>query len=674
MDLVCDGDRVDVSGNKRFPVNEGGLCVKGWSAAATLRHPDRLLTPLARDAGGALVPVSWEEAIDRIASAVHATQVNYGRDAVGVFGGGSLTNEKAYLLGKFARVALGTANIDYNGRFCMSSAAAGASKSLGLDRGLPFPLEDIPHAEVILLVGGNMAETMPPIMRYFEAQLRNGGSLIVADPRRSQTAQWATRHLALRPGSDAALANGLLHLLIRESLIDAAYIERRTEGFDEVRRMAAAYWPERVEALTGVPQAQLIDVARMLGRARTAMVLTSRGVEQHAHGVDNVLAFINVALALGKVGAPFSGYGTITGQGNGQGGREHGQKADQLPGYRCIDDPVARRHVASVWRIPERDLPGPGKSAYELIESAGEPGGIRALLVVGSNPAVSAPNGTNVGSRLKRLDFLAVSDFFLSETANMADVVLPSAQWAEEEGTVTNLEGRVIRRRRALAPPPHVRTDIDFLCDLAGALGKSQFFKFEDHQAVFEELRAASRGGAADYSGISYGRIDREGGVFWPCPDSSHPGTPRLFQDSFPTANGRARFHPVEHEGPAEVPDDRFPLYLTTGRVLAHYQSGTQTRRVPQLVEAAPAPFAEMHPLVAKRHGLVDGAPVVLRTRRGSATFASRITADIRPDTVFVPFHWPGESSANRMTNDALDPVSRMPEFKVCAVRIEIDE
>jgi assimilatory nitrate reductase catalytic subunit len=674
MDLVCDGDRVDVTGNKRFPVNEGGLCVKGWSAAATLRHPDRLLSPLARDMDGALVPVSWEHAIDRIASAIRSTQATYGRAAVGMFGGGSLTNEKAYLLGKFARVALGTPNIDYNGRFCMSSAAAGASKALGLDRGLPFPLEDIPHSEVILLVGGNMAETMPPIMRYFEAQQRNGGSLIVVDPRRSQTAQWATRHLALRPGSDAALANGLLHLLIRESLIDAAYIARRTEGFDEVKRIAAAYWPERVEAITGVPQAQLIEVAHMLGRARTAMVLTSRGAEQHAHGVDNVLAFINIALVLGKVGMPFSGYGTITGQGNGQGGREHGQKADQLPGYRRIDDPAARRHVAAVWGIPEGDLPGPGKSAYELIESAGEPGGIRALLVVGSNPAVSAPNATNVASRLKRLDFLVVSDFFLSETATLADVVLPSAQWAEEEGTVTNLEGRVIRRRRAVAPPPQVRTDIDFLCELAGALGRSQFFSFEDHQAVFNELRAATRGGAADYSGISYDRIDREDGVFWPCPSSDHPGTPRLFEHTFPTPSGLARFHPIDHGGPAEVPDERFPLYLTTGRVLAHYQSGTQTRRVAQLVDAAPEPFAEIHPQVAKRHGLVDGAPIVLRTRRGAATFASRITADIRPDTVFVPFHWPGASSANRVTNDALDPVSRMPEFKVCAVRIENDE
>jgi assimilatory nitrate reductase catalytic subunit len=674
MDVTCDGDRIGIAGNTRFPVNEGGLCVKGWSAAATLRHTDRLLTPLARNEDGRLEPVSWDSAIDRIASAIHATQATYGRDAVGVFGGGSLTNEKAYVLGKFARVALGTSNIDYNGRFCMSSAAAGASKALGIDRGLPFPLEDIPHAEVILLVGGNMAETMPPIMRYFEAQQRNGGVLIVADPRRSPTAQWARLHLALRPGSDAALANGLLHLLIRESSIDACYIESRTEGFDEVRRLAAAYWPERVEALTGIPQAQLLEAARLLGNARTAMVITSRGAEQQSHGVDNVLAFINVALALGKVGRRFSGYGTITGQGNGQGGREHGQKADQLPGYRRIDDPGARRHISMVWGIPEEELPGAGKSAYELIESAGEPDGIRALLVVGSNPIVSAPNGTNVASRFKRLEFLAVADFFLSETAKVADVVLPSAQWAEEDGTVTNLEGRVIRRRRAVDPPGQVRTDIDFLCDLARALGKSRFFSFNGHDAVFDELRAATRGGIADYSGISYDRIDREDGVFWPCPADDHPGTPRLFQETFPTASGRARFHAIEHDGPAEVPDERFPLYLTTGRLLAHYQSGTQTRRVAQLMEAAPKPFAELHPQVAKRHGLVDGDPIVLQTRRGSATFTSRITNDIRSDTVFVPFHWPDESSANRVTNDALDPVSRMPEFKVCAARIDIDE
>jgi assimilatory nitrate reductase catalytic subunit len=674
MDLVCDGDHVDVSGNKRFPVNEGGLCIKGWSAAATLRHPDRLLTPLARSGGGGLEPVSWESAIDRIAAAIHTTQATYGRDAVGVFGGGSLTNEKAYLLGKFARLALGTSNVDYNGRFCMSSAAAGASKALGIDRGLPFPLEDIPHAEVILLVGGNMAETMPPIMRYFEAQQRNGGALIVADPRRSATAQWASLHLALRPGSDAALANGLVHLLIKNGHLDADYIANRTEGFDDVRRLVATYWPERVEALTGVPQAQLLEAARLLGSARTAMVLTSRGAEQQSHGVNNVMAFINVALALGKVGRPFSGYGTITGQGNGQGGREHGQKADQLPGYRRIDDPAARRDVAAVWGIPEGDLPGVGKSAYELITSAGEPDGIRALLVIGSNPSVSAPHAAEVADRFRRLDFLVVADFFLSETAKLADVVLPAAQWAEEDGTVTNLEGRVIRRRRALDPPAQAKTDVTLLCELARALGKSTFFSFKNQEAIFDELRAATRGGIADYSGMSYERIDREGGVFWPCPSEDHPGTPRLFEDAFPTASGRARFHAVEHDGPSEVPDESFPLYLTTGRLLARYQSGNQTRRVPQLTDAAPEPIAEMHPQLATRHGLANGEQVALQTRRGSAVFICRITPDIRPDTVFVPFHWPDEGSANRLTNDALDPVSRMPEFKVCAARIQIDE
>jgi assimilatory nitrate reductase catalytic subunit len=279
-----------------------------------------------------------------------------------------------------------------------------------------------------------------------------------------------------------------------------------------------------------------------------------------------------------------------------------------------------------------------------------------------------------VAAQFKRLDFLAVADFFLSETASAADVVLPSAQWAEEDGTVTNLEGRVIRRRRAIAPPGLVRTDIDFLFALARALGKSTYFSFDSHQAVFEELRAASRGGVADYSGISYDRIDREDGVFWPCPSDDHPGTPRLFEETFPTSSGRAHFHPIGHSDPAEVADERFPLYLTTGRVLAHYQSGTQTRRTPQLMEASPKPFAEIHPQLAKRHGLVDGAPIVIRTRRGSATFTSRVTADIRPDTVFVPFHWPAEASANRLTNDALDPVSRMPEFKVCAARIDSDE
>lgn len=671
MRLTGSSEAAIVSGNENFPVNKGGLCIKGWTSAATLAHPDRLLTPLARDAAGALVPVTWDEAMTRVARAFRDAQSQYGRDAVGLFGGGSLTNEKAYLLGKFARVGLGTSQIDYNGRFCMSSAAAGSLKAFGIDRGLPFPLEDIPQAEVILLIGSNVAETMPPMMQYFRAQRMNGKKLIVVDPRSSITAQTATLHLALKPGSDAALANVLLHILIRDGLIDLKYIRERTEGFDQVKAQVASYWPELVERITGVSEAHLVRAARMLGTAKSAMILTARGAEQQRQGVNNVLAYINLALALGLVGRPFSGYGCLTGQGNGQGGREHGQKADQLPGYRKIDDPVARRHMASFWGIPESEIPGPGRSAYEMFDTLGQEDGVRALLVMGSNIAVSAPNVLHVQERLKALDFLVVADFFLSETAQLADVVLPTAQWAEEEGTTTNLEGRVILRKRAFDPPVGVSTDLEVLCELAKRLGKEKFFTFSNARQVFDELRRASAGGAADYSGITYEKIEANRGVFWPCTEEDHPGTPRLFERSFPTPTGRAHFHAIRHQPPAEELDADYPLYLTTGRLLAHYQSGTQTRRVALLHEMAGEPFAELHPSTAKRNKFVDGDMVTLITRRGTATFKLKLTLSIREDTVFVPFHWGGEQSVNRLTNPALDPISRMPEFKVCAVRIE---
>jgi assimilatory nitrate reductase catalytic subunit len=642
--------------------------MKGFTAGETLAHPERLVAPLVRNAVGQLVPTDWDQALQTIASRIRVVQRKHGRDAMGVFGGGSLTNEKVYLLGKFARVALRTSNIDYNGRFCMSSAASAGLRAFGLDRGLPFPISDIAHADAILLVGANVAETMPPIMQYFEAQRLAGGQLIVADPRRTATAQEATLHLPLMPGSDAILAQGLLHVLIQERLIDEFYIRDRTEGFEAVRAHAATYWPERVERMTGVPQRDIVAAARTLGLARNAIVLTARGAEQQSQGVGNVLSFINLALAMGRVGRPFNGYGCLTGQGNGQGGREHGQKADQLPGYRRIDDAPARERVAELWGVAAEDLPGPGRSAYELLESIGRDRGVRGLFVMGSNPVVSAPHATHIEERLATLDLLVVCDFFLSETARLADVVLPSAQWAEEDGTMTNLEGRVIRRRRVVDAPEGVRTDLQILSSLARTLGWSSGFPASP-RAALNELRAVTEGAPADYSGITAARIDREHGVFWPCPVEG-PGTPRLFADRFYTPSGRARFHRVQPHGPAERPDLEYPFYLTTGRVLAQYQSGTQTRRVSRLRKAAREAVAEMHPRAARRSGLIDGARVTLETRRGRASFRLKTTQGIREDTIFVPFHWPDEQSANRLTNNALDPISRMPEFKVCAARI----
>jgi len=666
MTVVVEDDRVSVAA-RDFPTNNGGLCQKGWTAAELLTNGERLTTPMLRSRkGGELEPVSWSVALDATAAAMRAARDERGADAVGVFGGGGLTNEKAYSLGKFARVALRTSNIDYNGRFCMSSAAAANLKAFGLDRGLPFPLEDIAHTGAILLVGSNVAETMPPVMQHFSAQQDRGGHLIVVDPRATPTARAATLHLQPLPGTDLALANGLLHLAGLMGYVDTDFVAERTTGYADVSRVVARYWPERVERITGVPEPKMREAVRLLGEAPTAMVLSARGAEQHSKGTDTTLALINLTLALGKAGRPRCGFGTLTGQGNGQGGREHGQKADQLPGYRRIDDPLARAHVARVWGVEPDDLPSAGPSAYELLEKLGTE--IRALLVMGSNLVVSAPRAGHVEQRLRSLDFLAVADVVLSETAALADVVFPVTQWAEEVGTTTNLEGRVLLRRRATLPPVGVRTDLDVIAGLAARLGHDFSADAED---VFAELGRASAGGPADYSGISYQRIVEENGVFWPAADGDAQSRKRLFTDRFATPDGRARFHPVEHRPMAEDVDEEFPVYLTTGRVLAHYQSGAQTRRITALRTAAPAPYVELHPHLAERLGIGDGTPVRLVSRRGEATFAARVTDTIRPDTVFVPFHWAGAQRVNLLTNPALDPTSRMPEFKACAVRLE---
>jgi assimilatory nitrate reductase catalytic subunit len=656
MTISARGTDITIAPRTDIPANAAGaLCQKGWTAAELLTNGARLTSPLLHGN-----PVTWEEALDYVAGRLGSIRREHGPDAVAVFGGGGLTNEKAYLLGKFARVALGTSQIDYNGRFCMSSAAAASNRAFGLDRGMPFPVTDLAAADVVLLAGANPADTMPPFVRHLD-----GPRLIVIDPRRTPTAKLAWLHLRPAPGTDLALALGLLHLAVAEDLVDAPYIAARTSGFEAVRTSLASWWPERVERITGVPVQRMREAVRALAAARNAYVLTGRGAEQHAKGTDTVTAFVNLALALGLPGRMGSGYGCLTGQGNGQGGREHGQKADQLPGYRKIDDPAAREHVAGVWGVRPEDLPGPGRSAYELLDALGTPGGSRAMLVFGSNPVVSAPASARVTDRIKALDLLVVCDVVLSETAALADVVLPVTQWAEETGTMTNLEGRVLLRRQAVEPPAGVRSDLEVIAGLARRLGHD----FADEPGkVFEELRRASAGGPADYAGITYERIADETGVFWPCPDTEHAGTPRPFLDTFPTPAGRARFVPVEHRPPAEEIDDDYPVYLTTGRVLAHYQSGAQTRRIASLAQAVPEPYVELHPDLAERLEIGAGDLVRVTSRRGAGEGVARISDAIRSDTVFMPFHWEG---TNRLTNPALDPVSRMPEFKVCAVRVE---
>jgi assimilatory nitrate reductase catalytic subunit len=663
---------LEIRADEDFPVNRGQMCIKGFTSTELLDHPARVLTPLVRGRDGRLAPSAWDDALDLVATRLLTLREQHGAAALGLFGSGALTNEKAYLLGKFARVALRTPNIDYNGRYCMSSAAAGQNRAFGVDRGMPFPVEDIAKADVLVLWGANPADTMPPMMQWVSAQRERGGKLIVVDPRRTETARVADIHLQPTPGTDLALANGLLALAISEGLVDLDYVRARTEGWEALRRHLVMNDPAHVERQTGISLERQLEVVRLLAGAEASMTLSGRGPEQQSKGADTVSALTNLMLALGKVGRPSSGYGCITGQGNGQGGREHGQKADQLPGYRLIENAADRAHVARVWGVDAQAIPGKGKSAYELLDALGPQGGIRALLVFGSNVAVASPHALNVERKLASLDLLVVADAFLNETAAHAHVVLPITQFGEETGTLTNLEGRVIMREQLREPPPGVKSDLQILCALAERLGEGARFPTSEPAQIFAELGAATAGARADYSGITYDKIRRQKGVFWPCPaveGVDHPGTPRLFADRFFHADGKARFVVVRDRASAETPDAEYPLYFTTGRYREHYNSGAQTRQVRQLVDARPEPKVQIHPRLATLLGAEDGGRLVVESRRGSVAFRVALSSDIRPDTLFAPFHWGGKQAANVLTVPALDPTSRMPEFKVCAVR-----
>jgi assimilatory nitrate reductase catalytic subunit len=669
---VRDNEVVGFEPWYEFPFNQGKLCPKGVKRYLQGSHPDRLLHPVERDpeTPGGFRRITWDAALDRVVHELRRIQAEHGDDAVAMLSGVSLTNEKSYLVGKFARLALHTANLDYNGRFCMVSAGAGNKKALGMDRA-PNPWSDIPLADVVWVAGSNIAETFPITTGYIWRARDRGARLIVQDPRVVPLARTADLFLPVRPGTDSALFGAVLHVLIERDWIDHDYIAAHTVGFDEAAAAVSAMSPAWAAAVTGVPAARIEQAAEWWGTSATGMLLHARGIEQQSKGVDNVLAAINLGLATGKYGKPGCGVSTITGQGNGQGGREHGHKCDQLPGNRDITNPEHRAHVASVWGCDEAEIPGKGLSAEEIIEEI-HAGRIKGLLSICFNPLVSAPDATFTAEALDKLEFYAVIDFFLSESAHHADVVLPGSLHEEDEGTSTSGEGRIIKINAVVDPPAEARRDWEILCDLAARLGAGRYFDYTSTREIFEELRLASAGGTADYRGVTWERVEQEMGLFWPVPEEGHPGTPRLFEGGrFAHPDGKARFHAVPFRESAEVVDDEYPVWLTTGRVVSQYLSGTQTRRIAGLVAQYPEPRCEIHPTLAERLGVTDGAPVTVTSRRGSITLPAQVVATIRPDTVFIPFHWPGAQAANLLTNRALDPISRMPEFKVAAVRVE---
>jgi assimilatory nitrate reductase catalytic subunit len=679
--LVKDNQVIGFEPWMEFPFNQGKLCPKGVKRYLQSAHPDRLLHAYERDpnARHGFRRMDYDRGIERVATEILRIQEQHGRDAFAVLTGASLTIEKAYLMGKFARVCLRTANIDYNGRLCMVSAAAGNKKAFGIDRAAN-PWSDILKAEVIWIAGANIGECAPITTDYVWQARENGARIIVADPRITPIGRTCDLFLPVKPGRDVALFNGILHLMIKNDWLDHEFINTQTRGFDDVAAHVEEWTPQKTAEMTGIAERAIRQAAEWWGTAKTSFLLHARGIEHHSHGVQNVLGAINIVLASGRIGREFCGYATITGQGNGQGGREHGQKCDQLPGARDISNPEHRRYIAGVWGIEEPDLPQAGVDAYEIFRKV-ERDEIRGLLSICFNPLVSLPDNNYIRRMLEKMEFYVAIDFFLNETARYADVVLPGSLHEEDEGIVTTAEGRVIKINKAIESPGDAREDWKIIQDLARALGRERGFTFDSPRAILDELRVASRGGVADYAGITYEKLQANHGIFWPCPAEDHPGTPRLFERGswnpvargagpFYFEDGKARFMVAKYTPPAEVTDSEYPVILTTGRVVSHFLSGSQTRRIGPLVDHQPEPFVEIHPQLAKRHDIAQDDWVTVESRRGACTVRAQIVRTIRPDTVFIPYHWAGEKSANQLTVSAQDPISRIPEYKVCAVRI----
>lgn len=652
---VKDGKVIGASGADG-PVNKGFTCVKGRFGLDFIHHPDRLTVPLIKEGNG-FKEATWDEALDLVSSRLSKLVSHHGADSVAVFSSAKCTNEANYLMQKFARAALGTNNVDHCARLCHASTVAGLAMAFG-SGAMTNSIHEIAGAKAVFVIGSNTTENHPVIGIQVKEAVRRGAKLIVADPRKIELSQKAHVYMQHRPGTDVALLNGMMHVIIEKGLYDKEFVETRTENFHALKECVKEYTPERVSEITGVPAEEITEAAVTYATAKAASLIYSMGITQHSTGTDNVLSTANLAMLTGNLGKESCGVNPLRGQNNVQGACDMGALPNLLPGYQAVTDPAVRARFEKVWgrKHPEK----PGLTVTEAINAAHD-GHLKGLYIMGENPMVSDPDINHVKAALGNLDFLVVQDIFLTETAKLAHVVLPAASFAEQEGTFTSTERRIQLVRKAVNPPGQARYDWEIIMALSNRMGYPM--DYSSPAEVMEEVASLT----PIYGGIVHSRLAGQG-LQWPCPTREHPGTAYLHKGKF--SRGLGLFTAVEYIPPAELPDEEYPLTLTTGRMLYHYHTGSMTRRARALHAHRPEGYIEIPPETAEDLGISDGEMVLVSSRRGRVEVRALVTSRPAPGVVFMPFHF-AEAAANLLTNPALDPKSKIPELKVCAVRVD---
>ena len=652
LNVRC-GQVVAVTPGRTGP-GEGKLCLKGWSAHEFIHHPDRLKVPLIKK-NNSFREATWEEALDFTASRLKEIKDKNGPDSLGFFSSAKATNEDNYLMQKLARAVVGTNNVDHCARLCHASTITGLVAAFG-SGAMTNSQEDVDESDVIFITGSNTSEQHPLIARRMINAVKRGAKMIIADPREIKLSEYADIYMQHHPGSDVALLNAMMYVILTEKLYDQEFIEERTEGFSVFKETVMRYSPEEQEHITGVPAEKVREAARLYASADKASIFFGMGITQHTTGVDNVMSIANLAMLTGNVGKPGTGVNPLRGQNNVQGACDVAALPNYLPGYQSNDNPKVRTRVKEIWGV---DPPlNQGLTLTEMVDTCGDI--IKGIFVMGENPMISDPDLNHVEEQLKKLNFLAVSDIFMSETAMLADVVLPACSFAEKEGTFTATDRRVQRVRKAIDPLGDSRPDWWIIQELSERLGYER--RFNDPSEIMDELAKV----APLYGGVSHDRLDSED-LRWPCRNSVDPGTRILHKAMF--SRGKGRFHAIEYRAPAEVPDEEYPYILTTGRLLFHWHTGTMTRRSETLKDQVNQAYMEINPVDAEALGLSDDEMVKVASRRGEIELKTQVTNRIKPRTVFISFHY-AEAAANKLTNNALDPIAKIPEYKVCAVKV----